>query len=752
MATGRTHQWRGVIEEYRDRLPVGAATPVITLREGGTPLVPAPTLSERHRLRGVPEGRGREPDRVVQGPRHDDGDLEGGRGRGAQAVICASTGNTSASAAAYAVRGGMVCAVLVPAGQDRARQDVAGARARGRAAAGRRGTSTTASAWPASWPSTTRSRWSTASTRTGSRGRRPRRSRSSTRSATRPTSTACRSATPATSPPTGGATASTPPTARRPGGPGCGASRRPARRRSSAAQPVARPSTIATAIRIGNPASWRFADRGPRRVRRSHRGGHRPADPAGVPAAGSPGGRLRRAGLRRVGGRAAPGARGGPARRRARRVVCTVTGHGLKDPQWAIDGAPAPSDRSRRRARGRRSCSAWTADGRGRCSAPPRSRVRVPATAPTSGPASTPSGWLWRSTTTSSCRSPSPGSTSRSPARGPTRCRRRERHLVVKAMRAAFEVLGGQPRGPRAAVRQPDPARARPGVSAPRRSSPESSRPGRWSSAAPTGWTTWPCCGSPSSMEGHPDNVAACSARRLHRRLDRSPAGYAAVSSRVPDGVVPVVLVPTTAVVHGQGPPDAPRVGPARGRRPSTPAGPPCSSHALTTRPDLLLAGHRGPAAPAVPAPRPCRASAALVDRLRAAGLPAVISGAGPTVLVLASPRHGREGRGGRAQRLGGARAGYRLRWGQHPADGVGELLPSGRSAGSAGHDRATHPAGGRDRLAEVLLCASHQAPDGPVLHRTPSVRQPVPGIPGWSSDVRARHRSTWVHVSIPLP
>ncbi len=42
-----THQWRGIIEEYRDRLPVSDSTPVVTLREGGTPLVPAQVLSER---------------------------------------------------------------------------------------------------------------------------------------------------------------------------------------------------------------------------------------------------------------------------------------------------------------------------------------------------------------------------------------------------------------------------------------------------------------------------------------------------------------------------------------------------------------------------------------------------------------------------------------------------------------------------------------------------------------------------------
>lgn len=47
MSSNRTHQWRGIIEEYRDRLPVTDTTPVVTLREGGTPLVPAQVLSER---------------------------------------------------------------------------------------------------------------------------------------------------------------------------------------------------------------------------------------------------------------------------------------------------------------------------------------------------------------------------------------------------------------------------------------------------------------------------------------------------------------------------------------------------------------------------------------------------------------------------------------------------------------------------------------------------------------------------------
>ncbi|WP_377269382.1 threonine synthase [Peterkaempfera sp. SMS 1(5)a] len=111
-----THQWRGLIEEYRDRLPVTAATPVVTLLEGGTPLVPAPLLSERTGCDVFLKVEGANP----TGSFKDRGmtmAISHAKEQGAQAVICASTGNTSASAAAYAVRAGMVCAVLVPQGK-----------------------------------------------------------------------------------------------------------------------------------------------------------------------------------------------------------------------------------------------------------------------------------------------------------------------------------------------------------------------------------------------------------------------------------------------------------------------------------------------------------------------------------------------------------------------------------------------------------------------------------------------------------
>ncbi|MEV6314735.1 threonine synthase [Streptomyces sp. NPDC051776] len=111
-----THQWRGIIEEYRDRLPVTPKTPVVTLREGGTPLVPAQVLSERTGCDVHLKVEGANP----TGSFKDRGmtmAITHAKEEGAQAVICASTGNTSASAAAYAVRAGMVCAVLVPQGK-----------------------------------------------------------------------------------------------------------------------------------------------------------------------------------------------------------------------------------------------------------------------------------------------------------------------------------------------------------------------------------------------------------------------------------------------------------------------------------------------------------------------------------------------------------------------------------------------------------------------------------------------------------
>jgi threonine synthase len=108
--------WPGVIEAYRDRLPVSERTPVVTLFEGNTPLVPAPELSQRTGCEVYLKVEGANP----TGSFKDRGmtvAISKAAEEGAKAVICASTGNTSASAAAYAVRAGMTCAVLVPQGK-----------------------------------------------------------------------------------------------------------------------------------------------------------------------------------------------------------------------------------------------------------------------------------------------------------------------------------------------------------------------------------------------------------------------------------------------------------------------------------------------------------------------------------------------------------------------------------------------------------------------------------------------------------
>jgi threonine synthase len=108
-------RWGGVIEEYRDRLPVTERTPVITLREGGTPLLPAPGLSAQTGCEVYLKVEGANP----TGSFKDRGmtvAVSLAAERGAKTVICGSTGNTSASAAAYAARAGLGCAVLVPQG------------------------------------------------------------------------------------------------------------------------------------------------------------------------------------------------------------------------------------------------------------------------------------------------------------------------------------------------------------------------------------------------------------------------------------------------------------------------------------------------------------------------------------------------------------------------------------------------------------------------------------------------------------
>lgn len=109
-------QWRGVLREYADRLDISDSTPIVTLGEGGTPLIPARALSELTGAEVHVKFEGMNP----TGSFKDRGmtmALSKAVEAGAKAVICASTGNTSASAAAYAAHAGITAAVLIPEGR-----------------------------------------------------------------------------------------------------------------------------------------------------------------------------------------------------------------------------------------------------------------------------------------------------------------------------------------------------------------------------------------------------------------------------------------------------------------------------------------------------------------------------------------------------------------------------------------------------------------------------------------------------------
>jgi threonine synthase len=110
--------WRGIIEEYRAYLPVSVSTPVVTLGEGNTPLVRAPRLAEAIapglalylKFEGAnPTGSFKDRGMTLA--------ISKAVEEGARAVICASTGNTSASAAAYGGRAGLQVYVLIPEGK-----------------------------------------------------------------------------------------------------------------------------------------------------------------------------------------------------------------------------------------------------------------------------------------------------------------------------------------------------------------------------------------------------------------------------------------------------------------------------------------------------------------------------------------------------------------------------------------------------------------------------------------------------------
>ena len=337
---GAARPWRGVIEEYRDRLPVTATTPVVTLQEGGTPLVPARRLSEitgcdvHLKVEGAnPTGSFKDRGMTVA--------ISKAAEEGARAVICASTGNTSASAAAYAVRAGMVCAVLVPTGKialgKMAQALVHGAKllqVDGNFDDCLRLARELADHYPVSLVNSVNAfriegQKTAAFEIVDTLGDAP--------------DVHCL--------PVGNAGNITAYWKGYQEYAADGvASRRPVMRGFQAAgaapivtgKPVENPSTIATAIRIGNPASWQQA-----LDARDESGGsiESVTDKQILEAyrfvARQEGVFVEPASAASIAGLLMAHAAG--AIRSGSRVVCTVTGNGLKDPDWAISGAPAPT-------------------------------------------------------------------------------------------------------------------------------------------------------------------------------------------------------------------------------------------------------------------------------------------------------------------------------------------------------------------------------------------------------------------------
>lgn len=108
--------WQGLLHQYRDLLPVTNQTPSLTLHEGNTPLLPIPTISKEYGIEGYVKIEGANP----TGSFKDRGmvmAMAKAIEEGSKAVICASTGNTSASAAAFAARAGLRCIVVIPDGK-----------------------------------------------------------------------------------------------------------------------------------------------------------------------------------------------------------------------------------------------------------------------------------------------------------------------------------------------------------------------------------------------------------------------------------------------------------------------------------------------------------------------------------------------------------------------------------------------------------------------------------------------------------
>ena len=463
-----TRQWRGVIEEYRDRLPVADATPVVTLREGGTPL--------RAGAGSCPSCTGCEVYLKVEGANPTGSFKDRGMTmaitkaveEGAQAVICASTGNTCAVGGRLRrARRASTCAVLVPQGKIAHGQAGPGARARRAAAAGRRQLRRLPRPGPRAGRRATRSRWSTRVNPFRIEGQK---------TAAFEIVDALGDAPDVHCLPVGNAGNITAYWK------GYTRVRRGRRRRARPAMcgfQAAGAAPIVTGAPVRDPETDRHRDPDrqpgvlgpgagrPRRVRRPHRGGDRRADPRGATGCWprsegvfvEPASRGRVAGLLQ-----APRAGVLDAGQHGRRARSPATASRTRTGR--SPARPTPVDRpGRRRRRPAAAASACGCSRSSRCRRCPRragAGRACPRPAPTSGPASTRSAWRSACTTTSSCRGRRrPGLTVDVAGEGAARCRATSGTWWCARCGRAFDALGGQPRGLEVRVRQPDPARPR---------------------------------------------------------------------------------------------------------------------------------------------------------------------------------------------------------------------------------------------------------------------------------------------------
>jgi homoserine kinase len=210
---------------------------------------------------------------------------------------------------------------------------------------------------------------------------------------------------------------------------------------------------------------------------------------------------------------------------------------------------------------------------------------------------------------------------------------RDERHLIVRALRATFDRLGGQPPGLRLNCTNRIPHGRGLGSSAAAIVAGVELARGLVRGGL-TLLDDAAALALASTIEGHPDNVAACLLGGLTVAWTAGDTATATAVRIDPDGVLPVLLIPrdesATEAARAVLPTSVPHADAAFNASRSA-----LLMVALTGRPDLLMTAtedrlHQGYRAKQMPE------SSGLVSKLRAAGLPAVISGAGPTVLVLA--------------------------------------------------------------------------------------------------------------------